>query len=96
MKDNVNKLRTYFYLFVVLLVLGFLIFYAFKSSNDDKNLTCSVAFNDEVNIAPWPPDLVPHIRELEEPHPSPKRCKDESEDDFKKRKQFEDDSRNIS
>ncbi len=65
MNCNVNKLRIYFYLFVVILFVVFLIA---RVMNMPKEMNEGINFckNEEVFISPWPPDLVPHIMEIEE------------------------------
>ncbi len=94
MGDKVNKCRVYFYLFVVILIIGFAIVYAFKNTKI-KDSELMVACNERL-FAPWPPDLVPHIRELEEEDHCPPRGRDESRDDYNRRKQENDELRNIS
>lgn len=63
--DKTNKLRTYFYMFAVVVFIAYLIYHVLHSPID-KNLGVKYCTNEQAFIAPWPPDLIPHIREIEE------------------------------
>lgn len=93
MEDNVNKLRFYFYLFVVLLIVGFLILDALKNKPKEQSILV-IAVNEQTSIAPWPPDLVPHIREIGEPEP--RKPSDMTLEEWEEYKRYKEESKNVA
>ncbi len=80
MNENISKVRVYYYLFVVFLLIVFSIYYAFKQSSDaHENYT--IVMNEKVF---YPPDIIPHIRELQEDEKRPSNMDRDEWEDYKR------------
>ncbi len=90
MGEKVSRYKVYYYLFVVFLLIVFSVYYAFKQSACmHENFT--IAMNEK---AFYPPDIVPHFREIEDTEP--RRPPDMPRDEWEDYKRAKDEIDNIS